>query len=159
MAHSHSSAAKVQAAERRLQALELRKKGQTFAQIGKALGCSEQRAHFIVTQELQRLNRVRAEAAAEVARLEAERLDGLHAAFWDKAVGGDVDAANVIIKLANRRARLLGLDQPTSVNVNRAGAAPPAILEEVVNAPNATDTEPAAAPGPVDGGAGSLPPV
>jgi hypothetical protein len=152
MAHSHSSAAKVQAAERRLQALELRKKGQTFAQIGKALGCSEQRAHFIVTQELQRLNRVRGEAAAEVARLEAERLDGLHAAFWDKAVGGDVDAANVIIKLANRRAKLLGLDQPASVNIHRLGATTPAIVEEVLDGPT-TGT-----PGPADAGAGGVPP-
>jgi hypothetical protein len=120
------------------------------------MGFSEQRAHKIVSMELDRLNAERSEAAAAVAQLEAARLDALHLAYWQKAVEGDTDAANIVLKVAGRRAKLLGLDQPASVNINRLGALPPVIVEEVLSNGNGhAHTTPIA----VDRGAGSLPPV
>ena len=61
---SKNSARRILAAERRTRALELRKEGRTYAQIGQALGISEQRSHRIVSLELQRLNAKRAEHCA-----------------------------------------------------------------------------------------------
>jgi hypothetical protein len=87
--HSKNSPTRIRAAERRTQALELRKGGATYARIGAALGVSEQRAHRIVTQELARLNARRAEEASAVTRLEQERLNALLAAVWPAAAAGD----------------------------------------------------------------------
>src|SRR5262245_6243514 len=104
MSESRSSPRKVETAERRLQALNLRKEGLTFEAIGRAMGYTEQRAHKVVTEELQRLNAERAETAAEVARLELERLDALHRAVWPKAAAGDLEALSAVVKLMARRA-------------------------------------------------------
>src|SRR6202165_977020 len=89
MAHSKASPTRVKAAQRRALALELGKAGKTFAQIGVTVGVAEQRAHRVVTDELRDLNAGRAEQAAEVARLELERLDVLLAGVWKKAQKGD----------------------------------------------------------------------
>jgi hypothetical protein len=157
MAHSKNSATRLRAAERRLKALQLRKGGATFRQVGEALGCSESRAHAIITRELERLNAERGEAAAVVARLETERLDALHLAFWTAAVGGDVAAAGVVLKVMARRAKLLGIDAPANINVNRLGGLPPIVVEEVLS--NGHTAGAAATQDPVDRGAGGLPPV
>ncbi len=117
MAHSKTSATRIQAAERRTQAMALRVEGRTFAEIGKALGCSEQRAHAIVTEELARLNARRAEQAGELTRLECERLDKLTAVLWPAATAGNVDAIDRLLKIMARRARLLGLDAPTQTRL------------------------------------------
>jgi hypothetical protein len=112
MPHSKNSKTRIEAAERHTQALNLRKAGQIYAAIGLALGVSEQRAHTIVTEELQRLNRDRGEAGSEVLRLELERLDDLLAAVWDKARAGEAGAIDRALKVMGRRAALLGLDAP-----------------------------------------------
>jgi hypothetical protein len=117
MSESKNSARRIEAAERRTKALELRKAGHTFKAIGQALGCSEQRAHKIVTKELARLNSRRAEQGSEVTRLELERLDALHAALWLRAIKGDLDAFDRVLRLMQRRAALLGLDAPTKREV------------------------------------------
>jgi hypothetical protein len=113
MPQSKASATKIHAAERRTKALELRKQGRTYAEIGAALGCSEQRAHAIVTAELGRLNRDRAEQAEAVRRLELDRLDALQAGVWDAAKGGDAQAIDRVLSIMARRAKLMGLDAPT----------------------------------------------
>jgi hypothetical protein len=112
MADSRASPKRVQAAERRSVALELRKAGATYAAIGKTLGCTEQRAHGIITGELQRLNAQRCEAAAEVTRLEVERLDALLLGIWQQAKAGDGPAIDRVLAIMARRAKLLGLDMP-----------------------------------------------
>jgi hypothetical protein len=108
--HSKTSAARVGRSRRAAQALELRKGGLTFRQIGERMGFSEQRAHRLVTEELQRLNADRAEAAAEVTRLECERLDALLAAVWPEAQGGNLSAIDRVLAILARRAKMLGID-------------------------------------------------
>jgi hypothetical protein len=110
MAHSKSSATRVAAAERRTKALELRKQGKSFGQIGAEMGVSEQRAHALVTQELQRLNQHRSEEAAAVCRLEVERLDEMFAGLWAQARQGDGPAIDRALAIMARRAKLLGLE-------------------------------------------------
>jgi hypothetical protein len=65
----------IAAAEHRLRALQLRKKGHTYREIGLQLDMSEQRAHQHVIEGLRRLNTERSELAEEVPQLELERLD------------------------------------------------------------------------------------
>lgn len=117
-----NSPRRVAAAERRTKALELRKAGLTFAQIGKALGgCSEQRAHKLVTDELRRLNAKRSEVAAEVLRLELERLDALLFSVWTKAKAGNSRAVAAALAIMARRAKLLGLDAPEKKELTGGG--------------------------------------
>jgi hypothetical protein len=111
VSESKTSPRRILAAERRTKALALRKAGATFADIGRTLGCSEARAHQIITAELQRLNKERAEQAAEVTRLELERLDAMQLSIWQKATDGDMEAIDRLLKLMARRAALLGLDK------------------------------------------------
>ena len=47
--------------------------------------------------------------------VELQRLQDMHKAVWDKAIGGDQAAIAVVIRLMERRAKLLGLDAPAKV--------------------------------------------
>jgi hypothetical protein len=49
-------------------------------------------------------------ARAEAIRLEEHRLDALQEGLWEKAMGGDARATEVILKALERRAKMLGLD-------------------------------------------------
>jgi hypothetical protein len=108
--HSNLSVARIGRAERAGQALDLRKAGLTFREIGDRMGVTEQRAHKIVTQELARLNGKRTESAEAVTRLEIERLNALMSAVWEKAKAGDLAAIDRVLAIMLRRARLLGID-------------------------------------------------
>jgi len=44
--------------------------------------------------------------------LEALRLDQMQAALWQRATDGEVRAIDRILRIMERRARLLGLDEP-----------------------------------------------
>jgi hypothetical protein len=108
--HSKLSVARVGRAERAGWALDLRKSGLTFRKIGQRMGVTEQRAHRIVTEELARLNAKRAEDAAAVTRLEAERLDAILAVLWPKVEKGDLPSIDRVLSIMARRAKLLGID-------------------------------------------------
>jgi hypothetical protein len=124
MPHSKASKTRVQAAKRHVEVLQLRLEGLTFRQIGERLGFSEQRAHQLVTEELARLNAERAEQAAEVTRLELERLDALLAAVWDGASRGEVGAIDRVLAIMNRRAKVLGIDAPERRELTGRGGRP-----------------------------------
>jgi hypothetical protein len=65
--------------------------------------------------------------ATEYRDLELARLDAIQAAHWPEAISGSVKAADLVLRVIDRRIRLLGLDQ-----VGRQDE-PPRTL--VVNAP------------------------
>lgn len=50
------------------------------------------------------------DAAAEYLDVEIERLERLHFAIWNKALKGDLRAIDRLVKLMDRRSKLLGLD-------------------------------------------------
>jgi hypothetical protein len=91
-------------------ALELRLAGLNFDEIGGRMGFSRQRAHALVSEELARVNAERNERAAELIRVEAERLDRLQAAVWPRALAGELRAVDRVLSIMARRARLLALD-------------------------------------------------
>ncbi len=53
-----------------------------------------------------------AEAVEEYRELELARLDALQAAHWPQAVAGSVRSADLVLRVIDRRIKLLGLDQP-----------------------------------------------
>jgi hypothetical protein len=108
-------------AERRVKAFELRKGGASYRQIGRALEVSEKTAHGDVMTRLRALARTEETVAADVRRLELERLDTLLVAHWAAATGGDERATRVALSILERRARLLGLDAPAKIDERVAG--------------------------------------
>ena len=96
-------------------AISLRREGQSFAQIGQTLGITKQSAHNLVKTALDRLADETREITAQWRALEADRLDCLQVAAWDKAMEGNLPAVDRVLKIMERRAKLLALDQPIKV--------------------------------------------
>jgi hypothetical protein len=130
------------AADRRARVLQARLAGATFTDIGRQLGVTAQRAYQLHTDALRRTVQ---EPADQLRAVEAHRLDQLQAhavevlrarhvlvqagrPVLDPASGdpyvdhGPVLAAiSVLLRVAERRARLLGLDAPAKVDAQVRG--------------------------------------
>lgn len=128
---------KVETAERDRRAAELRGKGWSYRKIAAELKIDVHTAHDAVERALRA---IRAEGAAEVRQLELERLD----AMWEAVLrvlerehvtvnqgkvivldgkpltddGPVLQAVDRLIKIQERRARLLGLDAEQKVNMS-----------------------------------------
>lgn len=104
-------------AERDRQVLELRKAGVGVVEIAERFGISHGRVSQIVKRAL---TLAITEPAEEVIRLEVERLDGLLVAMWPQARKGDLKAVDRVLRIMERRARLLGLDAAQKVEATVA---------------------------------------
>jgi hypothetical protein len=121
---------RIAATARQAEAVRLRANGQTFDEIGQALGITKQAAFKLVTRALEATLR---EPASQVRVIDLERLDQLqvealavlrrthYVVQGGKIVRGDdgeplvddaptLQAIATIVRLMERRARLLGLD-------------------------------------------------
>lgn len=102
--------------ERQQTALELRKQGFTYKEIAKHLEVSVEGARKAVKKAISNLEDRISESAAEVRRLELERLDRMLIRVWQQAVPPDVNmppnlkAIEQVLKIMDRRSRYLGLD-------------------------------------------------
>jgi len=105
------------AAQRRVQALELRKAGYTFEQIGVALEITKQAACKHVTKALSVINDKLTESAEELRALEVQRIDAMIVVLWPRVLRGDYQAMDRVVRLMERRAKLLGLDAPTKQEI------------------------------------------
>lgn len=96
----------------RSRCVELRRSGKTYEEIGAEVGISAQGAWKHVRVALDAINAKTGEDATELRTLELLRLDRYLAGLDAAAAAGDVGAVNAALKVAERRARLLGLDAP-----------------------------------------------
>lgn len=113
-----TSVRKITGIERENRALEMRKSGCTYLQIGNDLGITQQGAHKAVMRALKKLNEKIVEDAGPVRRLELERLDRMLMAIWDKVEAGNFTAIDRALAIAARRAKLMGLDEPEVHDLN-----------------------------------------
>jgi hypothetical protein len=104
------------------QALELRKAGASFIQIGAQIGLTKQRAFQLVSEGLQELNATCANAAEELRRIELERCDALTLKLWPQSDNPRV--CDSILRIMERRAKLLGLDAPAKAEISGADGGP-----------------------------------
>lgn len=96
--------------ERMKEALDMRKRGRTFDDIAKKLGFSHASgASKFVKRALEMTIQ---ESADEVRKIELERYDMVLRGLLPQAERGDARAAEVCIKLFERRAKIEGLDAP-----------------------------------------------
>lgn len=105
------------AEERRQLAVELRKQGQDYQTIGTMLGVTRQAAHKMVKKALDKIRATTMEDAQTIIDLEAQRLDSLLIPMYGEAVKMEPDyfAVDRVLKIMERRARLLGLDKPDKI--------------------------------------------
>ena len=106
---------RINAAERRGQALERRKMGMSYRAIGDALGVSEKTAHQDVQAALASLAELEQASADEYRALELMRLDTALLALAPKLKYGDPQVVNAWVKVSESRRKLLGLDAPTKI--------------------------------------------
>jgi hypothetical protein len=96
-----------QARWKRVRAVELAVEGKSYAEIARQVGFSHRgSAHRAVTKALAEREVHAVEALRQV---ELDRLDQLHRSYWSAAVDGDRYAAAMVLKVMDRRIRLLGL--------------------------------------------------
>lgn len=111
-----ASPRRAQAADKRRQALELRLEGATFEQIAEQIGYrNRSTAYRAVTSAIQNVGH---EQAEQLRDLDLTRLDKLMTAVWPKALQGDMHAVDRVLKIVERRAKMLGYDQANVVSIN-----------------------------------------
>jgi hypothetical protein len=115
------SPGRVRTADKRRDALNLRKAGASFREIASTLGVSVARAYVYVQEELPAVTR---DAAEELLSLELSRLDTMQMALWPAVKRGEVPAIREARGIIETRARLCGLLHPPNVSVNTQVALP-----------------------------------
>jgi len=114
----------LETAERRSYVLKMRKGGATYAQIVQGAikkfgadmlpsGWDERYAYKDVKRELDRLRSDISENAEQIIELEKQRLDAMLTTLWPKVAQGHQGAIDRVLRIMERRARLLGLDAPS----------------------------------------------
>jgi hypothetical protein len=106
-----ASGHRIHAVERQAAALRLRAAGRTYQAIARALGYGSVSA--VETAITRALRATQPTPNAEERALDLERLDALHAAIWPRAMAGDLAAVDGVVKVMERRARMLGLGGPS----------------------------------------------
>jgi DNA-binding CsgD family transcriptional regulator len=104
--------------ERRKEAVDLRRGGLTFEAIGQRMGITRQAAHALVNNALLEFRTDTAEAVEDHRRLELARLERIVEIMWPQVEEGRGDAVDRVLKVAQRKAALLGLDLKTPEAVN-----------------------------------------
>jgi hypothetical protein len=104
----------------RIRAMELRLSGKSYRKIAEALvaegltsSCTDMTAHAHVMHEVKRRAKELGEKAHDIRELEVARLDAILDAIWLRVEGGSLDHIETFLKVASRRAKLLGLDAAT----------------------------------------------
>lgn len=103
--------------ERDSQVFELRVQGFTFEQIAKEVGFSGPSGAWQAYQRMK--EQMIFEPLEELRQLELMRLDAVQHSLWDRAINGDLPAANCVLKIMDLRAKLVGLYKPERVEVNK----------------------------------------
>ena len=133
-AKNTTSAAKATSLDRQIKALELRRMGKGYTEIAAALGIGKSQAHRLVTAALIDARQQVSADANDLRAEELSRLDAMLGGLWADARRGNVSAIDRVLKIMERRARLLGLDAPTRLAHGGDGAAPPIQTENGIYA-------------------------
>ena len=110
-----TSLEKIEISKRNRDILKLRLSGLSLQDIGDAVGITASAVHKVITKELALIT---VGPAKDLKIQELLKLDTLQAALWPQAMTGCNKSINTLLKLAERRSKLLGLDAETNQNIN-----------------------------------------
>jgi hypothetical protein len=102
--------------DRTLEALRLRQAGFTYDEIAARVGYANRSSAFRAVSSA--LKRTLKEPCDAVRMVELTRLDQMIKALWPAAEKGNLGSIDRVIKIMERRAKLLGLDSAQDVNIN-----------------------------------------
>lgn len=97
------------------QALKYRLSGYSHSRIAEAVGISKSQAHRLVTAALHETREQVDASADDLRTVELARLDGMLDKVYEKAAGGDLQAVDRVLKIGERRQKLLGLEAPVRI--------------------------------------------
>ena len=104
---------------------EMRCKGRTYNQIGKALGLTEKCVWQIINNYVKRQERELDERSDRVRRFELERLDLMYRALQEKIIAGDPIAIEKGLKIMQQREKYIpGLGEPEKILLGEDPEAP-----------------------------------
>lgn len=126
--------------EREQEVVKLRRGGLTWDLIGQRVGLTASGAYNAYERSLAR---VVADDINQIRALETERLDIAQSAIWGKVLQGDNASIANLLRIMERRAKLLGLDQPTRIQAEVITYDANSIEAELARIYNATRTAPA----------------
>ena len=92
--------------------VELRTEGYVWREIADQVGMSTAGVYKAYNRAM---TRVITPAVNEHRELELDRLDILQRTYWQPAVNGNLRAADFVLRVIDKRAKLLGLDAPIKV--------------------------------------------
>jgi hypothetical protein len=105
-----------------MKAVELRLEGKSFTDIARELDYSSRTAAYnAVYNELKKRAK---EPVDKLRMLELERLDALLVVIWKECLTGDEKKIETYLKIANRRAKLAGLDKQQVIEDNEGNEIP-----------------------------------
>lgn len=117
-AHGNSDPTKLKRIQDTERALELRRQGYTFRQIGHEMKITHRAAHKLVTDAFKATQKYAKAQAEEMVQLHLERLEGTWKSLQGRIDKGESRAAEVGLKVLEREAKLLGLDAPAKQEVS-----------------------------------------
>lgn len=127
----------VQANDRQLKALTLRKAGAGYWAIAEALGYKDHSGAWRAVKAA--LKKTLQEPADELRQLELARLDDMLKAIAPHVAAGNLTAIDRALKIQERRARLVGLDAPMKQDVTSGGK--PIGWKEFISGNTESDSE------------------
>lgn len=103
--------------DRDIQMLELKRRGMSYSQIARELGISKTTVGKRMKRILDAARDELKQSSQHLLVVEMMRLEALHEAWWPQAIGDgtpkDIEAAKLIIKISERRGKLMGWDTNT----------------------------------------------
>lgn len=100
---------------RAIKATAMRLAGARYDDIAQALGYNSRQAVHDAVQRM--LRDLPAENPEHIKNMEMARLDRLQQGLWPLALNGNQGAIDRILRIMERRAKLLGIDAPTQTQV------------------------------------------
>lgn len=110
----------VEQVERRVRACEMRRQGMSYEQIARAMGITQPAAWRLVKRALDRMQ---VESADAVIKIESTRIDHAIQRIQQGIDDGDPAAIGALVKLMDRRAKMLGLDAAQRIEMRSTDAA------------------------------------
>lgn len=106
-------AERIAQAEKEARIIELRRTGATWEFIAKVTGYANASGAYKAYQRA--LGKIVQPKIDELRAVEVDRLDRLQFAIWERAKDGDIKAIDAVLRILDRRTRILGLDAPTKI--------------------------------------------
>lgn len=99
--------------DREIRVLEARRAGLTWDQCAQRTGYADASGAYLAYKRA--IKRTMQQPADELRTAELDRIDRLQLAAWPNAMKGDTKSILTIVRLMERRAKLLGLDMPIKI--------------------------------------------